>query len=302
LSGKYAGKSAGAFYRARFLRLFPGYWMVLLITIVILLATGQTHEFDFWNELIQRQEWGALAWVSISNLFFLGQEWTRLLNPYYAHYFVPQAWTLSIEITFYLVAPWLIHRRTSTLIALAGISLLARALCYHCGLLDYVQSTQVPPLQLLWFLLGMLSFRAYARWRSHLADAGLGLVVAALLVVTIVAFPQTIEFNFILGSGWGIAGYYILQILTALALPIVFATTRNSRFDALVGELSYPLYLCHIAVLQYVSFLAIGLYRGEVIVGISFVLAASIAFLLTPIERWRAHLSERVPVAVPGRS
>jgi len=76
-------------------------------------------------------------------------------------------------------------------------------------------------------------------------------------------------------------------------LPFIFASTRSSRFDALVGELSYPLYLCHMAVLEYATSLAIGLYRGEFIVGLSLLLAIAFALVLAPVERWRAWLFEQ---------
>ena len=39
--------------------------------------------------------------------------------------FVPQSWSISIELLFYLVVPWLISWRTRNLVILAGLSLLS---------------------------------------------------------------------------------------------------------------------------------------------------------------------------------
>src|ERR1700722_8928768 len=52
LSGKYAGKSTWSFYRSRMLRLFPGYWLACIVTIVVLTATRQTRLFDYWQSLV----------------------------------------------------------------------------------------------------------------------------------------------------------------------------------------------------------------------------------------------------------
>jgi peptidoglycan/LPS O-acetylase OafA/YrhL len=294
LSGKYAGTGALAFYQARLLRLFPGYWLACIITIIVLFTTQEVNLLDYWQGLSRHGEWSSLTWNLIINLCFLGQDWTMLFDRGHLHYLlVPQAWTLSIEITFYILAPWLIRCRTVTLVALAGISLLARGILFRAGLLDYESSCYISPLELVWFLLGMLSYRAYVIWAPRLKDAGLGLILAAFLALMIVAFPQTIGFHFDLGQGWGAAGNYALQVVTAIALPFIFATTRNSRIDTLLGELSYPLYLCHVAVLEYIISLGVGLYRGELIVTVSLLVAIAFTALLAPVERWRAWLLER---------
>ena len=294
LSGKYVGKGALAFYRARLLRLFPGYWLACIMTILVLLVTQEVNVFAYWRELSARHQWSNLICNLLLNLFFMGQEWTMLLDRGHLHYLlVPQAWTLSIEVSFYLMAPWLIRRHTLTLATLAGILLVARGVLFRAGLLDYESSCFIPPLELVWFLLGTLSYRAYAFAAPQLKDAGLGLVLAASLAVMIVAFPQTIGLHFELGRGWGPAGNYILQAVTAVALPFIFAATRNSRIDALLGDLSYPLYVCHVAVLEYIISLGVGLYRGEVIMVASIVVAIAFTILLAPVERWRAWLFER---------
>jgi peptidoglycan/LPS O-acetylase OafA/YrhL len=301
LSGKYADKGVLSFYRSRFLRLYPGYWLACIMTIIVLFTTQEMNLTDYWQDLFYRHGWSDLAWNLVLNVFFFGQDWTMLIDRGHFHYlWIPQAWTLSIEVTFYVVAPWLIRRRTATLATLAGISLLARGALFRAGIIDYEASCYLSPLELLWFLLGMLSYRAYARWAAYLQDAGLGLILAACVAAMIIAFPQTIGVHFDLGQGWGAAGNYVLQLATALALPFIFATTRNSRVDALVGELSYPLYLCHVAVLEYVISLAVGLYRGELIMGASILLAIAIAVVLSPVERWRAWLSERVRITDAG--
>src|ERR1700719_752278 len=57
LSRKYADKGPITFYRARFLRLFPAYWLACLLTIAVAIATQQTGVFDYWNELIEQRAW-----------------------------------------------------------------------------------------------------------------------------------------------------------------------------------------------------------------------------------------------------
>jgi len=141
LSCKYAGKSTWSFYRSRMLRLFPGYWLACIVTIVVLTATRQTRLFDYWQSLVIDQQWQTLILNAISSLFLVGQEWARFAdNSNVGNYLLPQAWTLSVEIMFYLMAPWLMRRRTLTLASLAAVAVLARAAVFRAGLLDYEYS------------------------------------------------------------------------------------------------------------------------------------------------------------------
>jgi peptidoglycan/LPS O-acetylase OafA/YrhL len=78
LSGKYAGRGVFVFYRARFLRLYPAYWIVAVATYALLVAAGQSGQ---WRVLAAGHDWGAIAALVAANGFFVGQDWISVFDP-----------------------------------------------------------------------------------------------------------------------------------------------------------------------------------------------------------------------------
>src|SRR5687767_8568339 len=133
LSEKYT--SYRVFIVNRLLRLFPVYFAILLLTGAIgawLAVAGKpqlTPGLGLWLEYGNRLSPGALLYFGLANLTILGQDWVYFLGydfasqsfywtsdfskvtpvlPYFT--LVPQAWTLSLEIMFYVAAPFLLRR------------------------------------------------------------------------------------------------------------------------------------------------------------------------------------------------
>jgi len=134
LDRKYRGmKNYSLFISNRFLRLFPVYWFVLLVVVIISGLSGVI--WGDWGRLpIFRDFTGRfnldLGLLTASNLTVLGQDlalygglnpatnriyflsdYTLSDPPLYRFLLIPQAWTLSVEFLFYLVAPFLVKRR-----------------------------------------------------------------------------------------------------------------------------------------------------------------------------------------------
>jgi len=53
-------------------------------------------------------------------------------------------------------------------------------------------------------------------------------------------------------AAWMCAGRFAAAALLCLALPFLFIFQTRFRFDALIGELSYPIYICHRFVIIFV--------------------------------------------------
>lgn len=129
LRQKYTGPgSYRLFVKNRALRLFPLYWVVVIIGIVASLATGVL--LGEWGRLAAWKDWfgvldaTTLTYLVTVNALLLGSETTLFMglnvdvgSLFFASNFrdfepelrsfliVPPAWTLSVFFWFYLVAP-----------------------------------------------------------------------------------------------------------------------------------------------------------------------------------------------------
>jgi peptidoglycan/LPS O-acetylase OafA/YrhL len=250
------------FYMARARRLFPIYWVVLAATIVVgllFIAAGLPTRLDAW--LAGKRPDDALVVVGavLSNLAMFGLDWFRLTMTNTqenagALVIVVQAWTLGLELTFYLLAPFLVRLRTGWLVAIALASFLARAIVYSLGPVIHVWTNSFFPFELAFFLGGMIAYRAMAlartvpKWNAALYRWG-----PACLVVTVAfgffgfAGSPPVEY------GWGPLRNWILLLMIALALPALFIRFGSERVDDAVGQFSYPVYMLHFLVISVVT-------------------------------------------------
>ena len=160
LNNKYVGKgSYSLFLSNRFLRLYPIYWVVLGLTIGASFISY--FAFNDWLRLTQyvvyhdTMNFGTLAFQGFTNIFLFGQDLVMFLgmdatngtmffssdftmtNPqFHTFLFVPQAWTIGMELLFYIVAPFLVRRKTKIILMFIVASLLLRSfIYYYCSVL-----------------------------------------------------------------------------------------------------------------------------------------------------------------------
>src|SRR5260370_3725740 len=142
------------------------------------------------------------AYAVVSNLFLFGQDWGSFLT--YQNGAVSwnlhaleqpgaaigmfslnnPAWTLAIELSFYLVAPFLV-RRHFLMLALSAFALQAiRYHAYHIGWFSYGTDNRFFPFELGLFLYGALLYRANDLLRADVRlQAPIALTCLALAVV-----------------------------------------------------------------------------------------------------------------------
>lgn len=292
LRTKYEATPRGTrlFWTNRLLRLFPTYWTILITTSLIyggLAAFGSapvaaTFRANFpW---LQGQALGSLEpltllFLVLVNVMILFQDVTLFLLigaggslnfthgmsgvgslPAEKFLLVPQAWSLSLELMFYALAPWLLRRSGGLLVAVVVASLLLRAGLDSFGLQHDPWSYRFFPTELAAFGAGALAHRAAEQFRGRppwRARTRVLQTAAALLIV----FNGRVDsaFERLLGGsplhGSTIAHGLAFGAVVA-SMPFVFEITSRSRLDAFLGDLSYPLYLVHLAVLQVGGILA----------------------------------------------
>jgi peptidoglycan/LPS O-acetylase OafA/YrhL len=267
LNEKYTGPGRyGTFLQQRFLRLFPTY-LIILFSILLIDATISwvTHapfgSLKAWYDNIHVITPGAALLYVTANLTIFGQDVTAILQQDQAtgqlyllsdraHHFVPcgsfilnsPSWTLAVELDFYLLAPLLVCRsvRFQTMVLLSSFIL-------RCAFLYIIIGRETPwsycffPSNLFFFMAGSLGYLFYKRNRSQievLASSHSWIFwVFGAIVVTYNRLPYAHQL------------YLVFLPFVFLMVPLLFAVTRNNRFDRLTGELSYPFYLLHSHVL-----------------------------------------------------
>lgn len=317
LHEKYVGPGAyGVFLRARLLRLYPLYAVVAAATVALGLLAQAAGAAPF-GPLARWEAAGATlpaldaAALLASNALLLGQDalcfaaldpagsglaWhanaLAEAQPAWQFMLVPQAWTVCVELTFYVVAPLLVRQPIWLLAGLALLSYAARAATIRAFGIGWDPWTyRFFPFELAHFLLGALACRAYFALRAR------DLLWRPLCLCALAAAWALPSAARHLGDeawkGWyGAPG---LVPMLACLLPFVFAATRGSRADRAIGELSYPVYLVHFLCIDAVGAIDspwLAAHRGEVVAAVSLALAAVLWRCVgAPLERRRAALA-----------
>ena len=284
------------FYLSRVLRLFPIYWFVTLITLALMCIVGIViNKFPPVIQVYRNIEWRGFVTLTLTNIFLLGQDWilfTGVKNGIFQlvldckkseilvwmGLILPQAWSLGIEVSFYLIAPFVLRRRKAILCLLAA-SLAIRA----CLLMsDFGSSNswvyQFFPAELSLFLLGALSHQVLKPIYFRVLGASIeqvswGVMVAVLIYCIVFCLLPYQSANKIL----------LIAVFVA-ALPFLFVFQINTPLDRKIGALSYPIYICHMTIAKIVLMTLKVVYVGKyfsVIHGIvSVALSILVAYVL----------------------
>jgi peptidoglycan/LPS O-acetylase OafA/YrhL len=319
LNEKYipAGASYADFISSRLLRLAPAYLVVVVLTVFAAVWMARNGSvvlppLEATRLLIQSSDgYPVLFANALSQLSLVGQDlfyfagWTRESGLHFVADFqtephplnrlllVPPAWSLSVELYFYLLAPYLVRRSVPLLIALIACSLLCRVLLAVClGWQGDPWSYRFFPSELAFFLTGVLAYRVQGGtaptsrlWLVALALFGGMLGLAEMLGIWQADLPV---------HRWARVGLFAAL---AAFVPMLFRWTKNWRWDRYVGELSYPLYVCHflaIWVLMAWGDIASGTGRVVVVVGTVLFAIALQQCVDAPVDRYRqARMARR---------
>ena len=246
LNEKYGPGSYWLFISNRLLRLWPAYFVVLIPSVT----------FAYNWQPIFALDWSDIAFVVGSQILIVGQDlylflfvsngtlaftayYTDMSLPLYTFAPIPQAWTLGIEIYFYLLAPFLVRRGPVFIAVVIVTSLALRMLLqWAFGLSGEPWSFRFFPSEIALFMAGSLGYYVYAsqnetqRW---LAKTLLSLAAALLFIALAInrwdGIPRLASLS--------------LLALVVVGVPQLFEMTKDIAWDKYIGELSYPLYICH---------------------------------------------------------
>jgi peptidoglycan/LPS O-acetylase OafA/YrhL len=203
------------------------------------------------------------------------------------------AWTLELELTFYLLAPAIVTRSLRTIFAIIALTFAARFSWYAMGHNVDPWNYRFFPFELGLFVLGIATYRISTifPWAPR---RELVCVIFALVVASIVRHDMLGPFQ----------QSFIYLFVFAAFLPHIFALTRSWKVDRFLADMSFPLYLAHWPIAFFVyDFLPVPWpkFPGIVPALASVVAAAALViFVEWPVERWRQARLASVRTTVPS--
>jgi peptidoglycan/LPS O-acetylase OafA/YrhL len=264
LGNSYVGK----FYLSRYLRLYPAYLLGLVSFFLLdwfaaTLFNSPVDTFLAWRKLLSLPPTAnnclLILWAAASNLtIFLqdlggviavrGHQAIFALDRHLSEFSVWSltvtnvAWSLGVELAFYVVAPYLIKRTNGQLFALTLLALalkISAVVCIHNDL-----PYRMLPFVFVNFLAGIWAYRMRSLLIGSLGKYT-ALVCYCLMLAVTTALPR----------GWADWEYSFVVIgVTAFIVPTLFDSSKKSKWDNKIGELSYPFYLFHLMVATIVHF------------------------------------------------
>ncbi|MDY6955116.1 MAG: hypothetical protein SWE60_26740, partial [Thermodesulfobacteriota bacterium] len=235
LREKYTGSTC-LFYTNRLLRLYPTYLLVLVLSFAALFsfdvgAFTRMDKFEgvFSNGLVMVVTY---AWANIA---VLGQEMLFLLGVDTANYsffwavdgaasakawsyiLVPQAWSLSLELCFYFLAPLVLRRGVYWVGGVFLLSLALRLFLVLKGPQYDLLLRRCFPAELCLFLLGYFSYLLFLTIRGR-AGGYVGLLSWAVLLAVLLSFDSMTEEY----------ALTILALTTFLCIPFIFNATKDN--------------------------------------------------------------------------
>jgi len=316
--------SAERFYASRAVRIYIPYFAILLIICIGSAASGLL--WSDWLALkafasspLQKNGLCGFLLATMSNITILFQDWTLFLKQDYGetlrftanfrqsnsmlwqYLVIYPAWSVALELYFYAMAPFLNRLNTDRLLLIIVTATGLRTFCYQfLGLDGDPWNYRFFPFELSTFVIGMLAYRVYRNWQP--ASPGQLRVhedppikawqrwyisYPVLLVVLFLyawILKRAVSFGVI---------YYLAFFPLVLFLPVLFHHFRISRLDRYIGELSYPVYLLHVAAIP-LARKTVSLARlnpqtfGPLAAVMSLCAAAALLkWVITPVERWR---------------
>ena len=261
LNEKYTGKgSYRTFIKSRFFRIFPVYWSVLLCAVLISIIGYYGFDKPYYlTRFISNKDclsFTTVVYFVLENIIIIGQDvlyflrLNELCHPLftytplyfkhtgYQYLFVPQAWSISIECVFYLLAPFMVTKKIKWQLLILVLSLTLRIIyAKGFGLSFDPWTYRFLPFELAFFLAGSLAYRYYKilEYRQIRPLAGytlLGILVILITVFNEIAIEETIK-------------SYLFYVIFLGSLPYIFNSFKNNKADRYIGELSFSIYITH---------------------------------------------------------
>ncbi len=258
LDKKYKDDIFG-FYKARYLKLWPGYFLVLVLSIIWSYKSygivGKPEMFEYFYSFAERKnfilhtDWYVQIWYWFVQITLIGIETVNFVNidnNYHIHlttqwhatdrimpYFFAPIWAVGLELGLYLFAPFLWKYKK------IAISLIIPSLIYKLFYLEYPMLSGLLPAEIGIFAIGMAGYIVYKKCENNmhiLQHKFVGIIV--YIVIVLIS-----SYIFIQGLNGHRYIYPLWLVFVGILCPVMFGITKNLRWDNFLGKTSYYLYI-----------------------------------------------------------
>nr|DAP94913.1 MAG TPA: putative acyltransferase [Caudoviricetes sp.] len=221
------------FYTARIARIYPLHLLTLLFTLLFL----------YQNESVKE---------ILSNIFLL-----QALIPKASYYFSLNApsWSISVELFFYFLFPFLITRSSNTLIKVTIFILILKILLSEINISEKAIHAYIyisPILRLPDFIIGVLIFRLRFN-KLNLNIPTYQVIIFQILSISL--FLIFIYYSYMVNIAYRFDIYYIIPmsvLIISLSYSNGFITkVLSHKTLVLLGESSFSLYMIHQLIIRF---------------------------------------------------
>ena len=271
----------------RVLRIYPVYWAAMFISVLLIFYCGACSRV-YCNAMYLPKD--AFAWIR--NLFLI-------LNPMRKPRFIPPAWSLSVELFFYICIGLGLSRSRKLAVAWFAPSVMYHLIINILGMgYDYkyyfIPAASLPfsAGAVIYFFKKEIKTVEAMVFRFAKAEKGAPFIVFFMVLYNFLIAGLTSRVH-----GFFFYTNFILQFLVVASLVDRTGLPAISRaLDKKLGELSYPVYLIHwpagLAMIMFFRRMGISLHRGLLFFPLSVPFILLAAWMLTrgierPIEGLR---------------
>jgi peptidoglycan/LPS O-acetylase OafA/YrhL len=182
---------------------------------------------------------------------------------------IPQAWTLSLELMFYIICPFFIKMRLRLLLGLIFFLITLKLVSVACGYTNDPWTYRFFPFEGVFFLAGIVAYTMYKKLSSLTIKPFVFVSILAYIILFTLFFKQ-------------LPGEQLLKLVylvsVFLSIPFLFIYTKKNRLDRKIGDLSYPMYISHILVMNVTDLLTrkismLSAYRSDVVLVLTVILS-----------------------------
>ncbi|MEI2580831.1 acyltransferase family protein [Scytonema sp. PRP1] len=235
----------------RFFRLYPAYFVCLIISILSVGISLEALNTLSWESArnavridILNHSLDYFLHHLIAHLTMLHGVIPHSILPSSSYAFIGQAWSISLEWQFYLVAPLLfqIIKRKNLIITISTFGILCLVFYFFRNAEKAFLLTQIP-----FFVIGIFSFYIWKNYQTILTiPAKYWVFVTPISVGLTAGFTRQLSTTL-----------WVLVFLSVLALRVnkklllekMLSKILNNRIMLYFGNISYSIYLCHMIVI-----------------------------------------------------